>query len=278
MYHVAMLSQRHPMLYRVAVAGHRAKRHVVSSFRQVRFAKRIEFEPLPYRLFRHTSLLLRRLGDADMRLQHNKIKNLRIAAKRINGILIRPGEMFSFWKLTGKPSARKGYVEGMLLKNGDVKAGVGGGLCQLANLLHWMTLHSPMNVTERFHHSFDAFPDSGRVLPFGSGATIFYNYVDLQFKNSTPYTFQMLVWLTKDHLCGEIRSDREYPLRYHVFERDHAFIYHMNERAYYRSNAICRETRKLKTGKITRGETLYENYSRMKYAPPKGAKVKRVRK
>ena len=81
-----------------------------------------------------------------------------------------------------------------------------------------------MNILERPHHSFDPFPDEGRVLPFGSGATLFYNYIDLQFRNTPSRTFQLHVWLTDTHLCGEIRSDIPCEYRYHVFEKNHAFL------------------------------------------------------
>ena len=81
----------------------------------------------------------------------------------------------------------------MQLSQGKVTVGVGGGLCPLANLIHWMGLHSPLQLTERHHHSFDPFPDEGRVLPFGSGASLFYNYVDLRFRNPTDQTLQLMV-------------------------------------------------------------------------------------
>ena len=45
----------------------------------------------------------------------------------------------------------------------------GGGLCQLSNLIYWMTLHTPLTITERYRHSYDVFPDSNRTQPFGSG-------------------------------------------------------------------------------------------------------------
>lgn len=48
-----------------------------------------------------------------MDLQRNKIVNLRLAAARLDGILLRPGETFSYWKLIGKPTRRKGYLDGM---------------------------------------------------------------------------------------------------------------------------------------------------------------------
>ena len=50
-----------------------------------------------------------------MDLQRNKIVNLRLAAARLDGILLRPGETFSYWKLIGKPTRRKGYLDGMVL-------------------------------------------------------------------------------------------------------------------------------------------------------------------
>ena len=73
----------------------------------------------------------------------------------------------------------------MRLSDGARGAGVGGGICQLANLLHWMVLHSPLTVVERSEHSFDPFPDNGRVLPWGVGCSIAYNYVDLVVRNDT---------------------------------------------------------------------------------------------
>lgn len=62
-----------------------------------------------------------------MWLQHNKIINLKIAKQKLNKITIAPGETFSYWKLIGKPTKRKGYVEGMTLFYGTFRPGVGEG-------------------------------------------------------------------------------------------------------------------------------------------------------
>ena len=70
-------------------------------------------------------------------MQHNKVINLRIAVPRLNGVVIEPGDTFSFWKLVGKPTRAKGYVDGMVLSYGRCVPGVGGGLCQLSNLIYW---------------------------------------------------------------------------------------------------------------------------------------------
>ncbi|MCK9911052.1 VanW family protein, partial [Microbacteriaceae bacterium K1510] len=86
-------------------------------------------------------------------------------------------------------------------------SGVGGGLCQLSNLIYWMTLHTPLTVTERYRHSYDVFPDAERTLPFGSGATCYYNYLDLQISNLTEQPFQLQIALTESHLAGEWRAN-----------------------------------------------------------------------
>jgi vancomycin resistance protein VanW len=187
------LSERHPGLYPLAVRVHRARRRLRWLTSGDRWASERTSADLAVRVKRHRSLLLRELGASEMWMQHNKVTNLRLAAARVDRILVRPGETFSFNRVVGNCTRRKGYVEGMRLSNGDAQAGVGGGICQLANLLHWMFLHSPLTVVERSEHSFDPFPDNGRVLPWGVGCSIVYNYVDLVVRNDTDATFQILV-------------------------------------------------------------------------------------
>ncbi len=185
------------------------------------FAKKLQMEPLPYSYYSHKTILMRQLKDVDMWLQENKVINLRIATKRLDGIIIRPGEVFSYWKLIGKPSARKGYVEGMILKNGGFEPGVGGGLCQLSNLIFWMTVHTPLTVVERHRHGYDVFPDSNRTQPFGSGATCFYPHGDLMIKNNTNDTYQLFVHVGEEYLEGEWRVTRAPQYRYEIVERNH---------------------------------------------------------
>ena len=71
-----------------------------------------------------------------------------------------------------------------------------------------MFLHSPLTVVERSEHSFDPFPDKARVLPWGVGCSIVWNYVDLVVRNDTDITFQLHTWLDDRHLRGELRADR----------------------------------------------------------------------
>ena len=197
---------------------------------------------LPYINVKHQSVLLRKLGDVDMQLQVNKVKNLQIALEKINGILIQPGEIFSFWELVGKPTAQKGYLEGVLISKGKVKVGIWGGLCQLGNLLYWMFLHLPVEIIERHRHSYDLFPDSGRVLPFASGATVFYNYVDLKVKNTLEYPIQIKLWTDEKYLKGQIRSPQAKEVKIHVFEEDHCFIRYQGR--FWRYNTIKKTNKK----------------------------------
>ena len=99
-------------------------------------------------------------------------------------------------------------------------------------------MHSPLTVTEHYH-SYDPFPDDGRVVPFGSGATFFYNLGDYQFKNNIDYTFQLLFWFDEKCINGDLRVNEELPYKYHVYEKEHKFIKSNN--VFYRRNELWRE-------------------------------------
>lgn len=182
---------------------------------------RAEPTTVPDVIVTHQTPLMRPLKDVQMYLQRNKVVNLGLAVARLNGICLKPGETLSYWRLIGNPTASRGFLPGLVLHNGQLQAEVGGGLCQLSNLIYWMTLHTPLTVVERWRHNYDVFPDADRVLPFGSGATCAYNYVDLQVKNMTDQRFLLHLELTDNHLVGQWRSDRPLPHRYEVYEAAH---------------------------------------------------------
>ncbi len=199
-----------------------------------------ETELLEHRISSHKTPLYRELKNVDMWLQHNKAENLSIALKHLNGVVIKPGETFSYWKLIGKPTYAKGYKDGMVLHYGKFKSGVGGGLCQLSNMIYWMTLHTPLTITERHRHSFDVFPDSNRTQPFGSGATCVYNYRDLRITNNTNEIYQIILSIQDGYLTGDILSDKEPYFNYEIYENEHE-ISHQYWGAYVRHNEIRRK-------------------------------------
>jgi len=199
------------------------KRHLFWLFGGIKFARKDANDKsfvFNYFFFSHQTPLLRKLKDVDMYLQYNKITNLRIAVAKINGTIIHPGETFSYWKLIGKPTKRKGYLKGMILKSGSFKAGVGGGLCQLSNLIYWMAIHTPLTVIERHRHGFDVFPDADRTQPFGSGATCFYNYGDLMIRNDTGQPFKLMLEVGENDLKGAWKTAMLPDYRYEAYEKD----------------------------------------------------------
>ncbi|TDR88143.1 VanW family protein [Enterovirga rhinocerotis] len=262
------LTTRYPWLYPLRVWQRQMLRKLRWRIGPERFALTRQPESLPSKVYRHQSKL-RRAVSADPRdaaWQDNKVRNHSLAIPRLDGILIRPGETFSFWRLVGPPVARRGFVEGMELSRGRARGGIGGGLCQIGNLLHWLALHSPLEVTQRANHSFDPFPDQGRIIPYGTGAALFYNYVDLWLFNPTDRTFQIRLWLTETLLNGEIRCDGRLPHRYRIVERNAGF-----EQAgdrWERFNEIWRETiAKGEGGTTISTDFLYANRVRVMYQP-----------
>jgi vancomycin resistance protein VanW len=249
----------------LAVRYHRAAKRLEWMRSSTPYAGTRDVNDLPVRVKRHKSLLLRQLGETEMWMQHNKVTNLRLACAQVDGLVIRPGETFSFNKVVGNATRRKGYVKGMRLSNGQAKPGIGGGICQLANLLHWMVLHSPLTVTQRSTHSFDPFPDNGRVLPWGVGCSIVYNYVDLQFRNDTDQTFQLRVDVGDRYLEGEIRADVASMESYRVFAKEERFL--RAKADYFRRNEIWRTVIDRRTGTTIKNELLRENVALVKYLP-----------
>jgi vancomycin resistance protein VanW len=182
---------------------------------------------------------MRPLSGLDPRLQRNKVVNLRLAANRSDGLVLDPGTRMSFWRLVGRPSSRRGFLDGLVLDHGRLSEGVGGGLCQMTNLLFWMTLHTPLTVVERWRHSYDVFPDEGRTQPFGSGATCAWPALDLQIVNSTPASFRLSVTVDDTALLGAWTSDRPSPRTYAIEERAHR-ITHEGPGVYVRHNELWR--------------------------------------
>lgn len=257
--------QRSKWRLKLGTAYYRGRRYLEWIFGGDRFAKTKNDELLPYRISEHRTPMLRQLKDVDMWLQHNKITNLKIAMERLQGITIMPGETFSYWRLIGKPTRRKGYVDGMVLFYGGFKPGIGGGLCQLSNLLYWITLHTPLEVIERHRHSYDVFPDSNRTQPFGSGATCAYNYLDLRIRNNTEVPYQLRLGMKEGDLTGEWRTMAPLPHRYEIYEKEHR-ISQLYWGGYERYNSIYRKVFNT-DGEQIADEFITENRALMMYQP-----------
>ncbi|OFI39997.1 vancomycin resistance protein [Arthrobacter sp. SW1] len=253
-----------PFTYWISVRKMILARKVRDLLAGTAFARQRDGAALPEVVYRHNSLIRRKLGNVDLHLQENKAVSLGIAAPLVNGVVIRPGETFSFWQLVGRCTSAKGYRVGLTINNGRAESGVGGGLCQFTNLLHWMVLHSELTIVEHHHHGeLDLFPDFNRQIPFGTGTSIVYNYLDYRIRNDTDQNFQFLVHTKDEHLCGELRAERPSALKFHIREED-AYFYESGDEV-YRHNRIVRLTRDKRTGNVIDTREILENNALVAY-------------
>ena len=232
------VTQRFPALIPARMAQRRLTKRAQDARAGYSYAAIRSADDLPWLIAEHPSILERDLQGVDPQLQRNKVTNLRLAAGRIDGVIVSPGETFSFWRLVGRATERGGYADGLVLRDGAAASGVGGGLCQISNMLHWLTLHSDLTVAERHRHSFDPFPDSERRVPFGTGATLLDGIFDLKVTNGTAVDHQFRLRLTDTQLVGELRAALQPSVRYEVVERDHRFVREGGE--VFRDNRIVR--------------------------------------
>ena len=250
---------------RLGKAYYTGKRYLLWCSPAFHWAKIRSEEQLPEIQFEHKTPLIRHLRGEEMEWQKNKVINLRLAVARLDGLLLRPGETFSYWRLIGKPTRKKGYREGMVLFLGRIGGDVGGGLCQLSNLIFWMTLHTPLTVIERYRHSHDVFPDANRTQPFGSGATCAYPHRDLMIRNDTDQIFQLCICVGEHDLEGAWRSIEKPEVQYRIVEREAR----MDQAAwggYVRHNRLVREVWSLE-GTWIREEPLFTTDAIMMYSP-----------
>jgi hypothetical protein len=132
-----------------------------------------------------------------------KIQNLRLAVRRLDGIVIPAGSVFSFWKQLGRAGRIGGYVVGRELREGCIIPNVGGGLCQISNALYDAAMQAGFEVIERHAHS-QIIP--GSLAEKGRDATVFWNYVDLRFRSESA--FRIEAKLDGEDLVVRFRGER----------------------------------------------------------------------
>lgn len=128
-----------------------------------------------------------------------RYENIKIAAKKINNTLIRPGEVFSFNKSVGLRLPEYGYKEAPVFVDGKLLLDWGGGVCQVSTTLYNATLLADLAIEERTSH----FQPPGYV-PLGRDATVADNLLDFKFKNSLNTNIYITVTLLNDQLTISI--------------------------------------------------------------------------
>lgn len=256
-----------PFCYQISVRKEALKKDARDLVRGTRIAKKRQSQSLPCIWKSDAKLIKRRLEGVDMQLQINKATNLRLAAEKLDGLVVLPGETFSFWNTVGQATAAKGYLEGLVIHRTELKSGVGGGLCQMANLIHYLVLHSPLEVTELHHHSDALFPDFKRRVPFGTGTSICYKSLDYRFKNTSAHPVQLRIWVQDgEMLMGELRSSVPLSQKYRLVEENHHYAQD-DDGVFYRNSLVYRLVTDRESGALVRKELVLRNHSRVLYDP-----------
>ena len=254
-----------PLAYTISQKKCIMVRHIKNLMSKEKLAKDIVKEPMPVLVSSHSSHLIKRGPGIDPLTQKNKAHNIRLACKSINGLVIHPGESFSFWVRVGDTTPRRGYKEGRVLINGVLTTGLGGGLCNLANTINRAVLLSPLTVTEFNKHSDALAPDEGERIPLSTGTSVNYNYVDYRFRNDTDRDMQLMARCDKDNLYCEIRSGEEFPEYFGISEEDHHFTKENGK--YYRVSKIYRDTYDRESGKLLKHDLIVDNHSEVFFDP-----------
>jgi vancomycin resistance protein YoaR len=124
-----------------------------------------------------------------------RAENLRLAAEKINGTILYPGDIFSYNKVVGPRTAAAGFKLAHVFEAGRVVDGLGGGICQVSTTLYNVVLLTNLEIVERKAHAMH----TGYVQP-GRDATVVYGSIDFQFKNNRAYPIK-IVCSVKDGIC-----------------------------------------------------------------------------
>ena len=146
-------------------------------------------------------------------------------------------------------------------------------MCQLSNLIHWMVLHSELTITEHHHHdALDLFPDFGRQIPFGTGTSISYNYIDYRIKNETTNTYQLRLKVDDEYLCGELRAEEQQPHTFHIHAENEFFS--REGGVIYRNGQVYRDIIDRKTGQCIDSQLIRTNHAKVMYECPPSVEIK----
>lgn len=248
-----------PTCYAISVKKENLKRHLQDLKRKENFATDFQKEKLTYVVSERSSNMIKRAEGVDLASQFNKAKNIELACQKLNGLVIKPGEVFSFWKLVGKISEKKGYKAGRVIERNKLILGIGGGICNLANTINLLVIHSPLLITEFHTHSDALAPDETGRIPLNAGTSVSYNHIDYRFKNTTNQSFQLMLWCEGEVLHAALRSERELPYTYDILEENHHFT--KEKEKFYRISKIYKATLSKTSGDMVEKTLIWDNHS-----------------
>lgn len=235
------------------------------------YAKSIETELYPFPLFETKSIMVNKNSGYDIVFQYNKVHNLKLAANKINKIIIAPGEVFSFWQLVKDADKLVPYKNGLNLVDERIVESYGGGLCQLSNELFWMFLNSPLTVVERHGHVGQSIPPTTEDQLSGIDATISEGWLDLKVKNDTSINFQVTITFNNEEMNCRLLSNQEFKKEYQIYNSD--LLYYKSNNDVFQTVSVCRNEIDLVTNQKNT-KVLYTNLCQIKYKLPNNINIK----
>lgn len=237
-----------------------------------KYASELQSDLLKYCIYESSTPLYNTETGFDMVYQHNKVFNLKLAAKKVNKLIIKPNETFSFWQCVRYANKEIPYKEGLVVVNDQLTTVKGGGLCLLSNHLFWMFLHTPLTIVERHTHKVKDFPNSDSQLPDGVDATVAQGWLDLKVKNETNLTFQIELQITEDELIGRIYSNKALPYVVTIKAENERYI--QKDGKIFEKLDIYKQQR-LDDGQILKEEFCYENCCEIGYELPESVQIRK---
>ncbi|MFH1938863.1 MAG: VanW family protein [bacterium] len=154
--------------------------------------------------------------------EENTIYNIRLASEVINGILVKPQEIFSFNKYVGPAEKADGYKESTIIANGVFVNGYGGGICQVSSTLYNAALLANLPIVERYNHS--VYGEATKYVPLGQDAAIFYGFKDLRFKNNSDHAIVIFSKVFRDTSQVSIFGRNEDKAEVEIISKDKKVI------------------------------------------------------
>lgn len=260
-----LLCEMNPLFFKLAVQKGIWQRKVQDQFSHLEFSKKQDQKKLPVCIYSKKTSMIKRAPGIDPQTQYNKAHNINMASSTLDGLIIQPGETFSFWRRIGNPIESRGYKKGRVIDKGKIIEEYGGGLCNLANTIHVAILHSPLTVTEFHHHSDALAPDHGKRVPFSAGTSVSYNYVDYRCTNNTNQAFQFCSWCEGEDHYFELRCEKPLDVEYKISEQDHHFEKIGED--YYRISKIFKDEYDKQSGELVNQTLVLDNKSKVMFDP-----------
>ncbi|GIV18171.1 MAG: hypothetical protein KatS3mg022_3606 [Armatimonadota bacterium] len=151
--------------------------------------------------------------------ERNRAHNIRKAAESINGIVLLPGDEFSYNKAVGPRTLQEGFRRAPVIVKGELVPGDGGGVCQVSTTVYMAALQAGLQIVQRSHHAFPI-----HYAPPGLDATVVYGAIDLRFRNNTPSPVALITQAKSGRMTVRVLGSSAHKRKVTIQRITHAVI------------------------------------------------------